>query len=440
MRDGADCHINCVYRGAWGKVGFLGVLLLLVLAGLFQRWDAINPSSLWLDDVWVATLARFGTLRFIVMGGVACPPGFVLALSGLGCVFGWGEGTMQFLGLAASLVQVIAIGWLVAYTTGRRIFGVMAAALLVANPVLAIYSARIKPYAIDSFLTVGFVWLAVRVEEQGSLRRFAGLSSVILLASFFSFPSLLTGGVLVGALAIRIGLLPVNEKLSRLLPAMTIAALHGIATVAIYFLILSRHGGSQVHTVYWDSFFLPVTGVKEAVGFLCGKGSGLFWGAFPARATWLALFIPLGLIALIRCPRTRGTGSGIALIFRVVFVLSALRIYPVGAGRTDIFTFPLSILAAVAGIEWVGRRYRAVAPLAIILSIFLFAVELVTVSYSYPAAPERVVASQLSAMRQQGDAVVIHPMISSGVAFYGGWPVRIEGEQGSPIAFVAVPE
>lgn len=428
---------SCGAEKRWQRPAFWCALVLIALAGLYQRWAAVGPSSLWMDDVWVAALARFGAPGYILMGDVACAPGYVLALAGMGRMFGWGEATMQFFGIMAGLAQVVAIGWLVGRLTGRRSFGIMAAALLGACPVLAIYSVRLKPYAIDGLLTVGFVWLAVRAEANGSLRRLAVLSLAVLATALFSFPALLTGGILVGIVAIRLALL--REKPDRMFPPLALAALHAVATAALYLLVIARHGSSQVNTEYWNDFLLPLTGFREAVVFLWEKGMGFFWGAFPARATWLALFVPVGLVALIRDPRTRGTGVGIALVFAAAFVLSALKIYPVGAGRTDTFSFPLSVLAAVVGMEWIGRRYRVVGPVAAGFSIFVMAVDLATVGYGYPRAPERAVAERLSAMWRPGDGVVLHPLMGAGVAFYGGWPVRIERDPESPIAFVTVP-
>jgi len=406
----------------------LGAIALL---WLLARLPGFNPPSLWLDDEWVAVLVKSASLSFLFEVRPPVPPGFVLALKGVRALLGDGEWQLQLLALLAGAAQVVAIGWLVRRVTGHASLGLLAAALLAGNPVLATYSLRAKAYALDGLLSIVLVGLAAAALRSGRTGRFLWLCAAGCAAIFLSVPSLFVAGAMVNVAAAALLLRPPATASpagrpvapSRLRLLLGWAGFH-LAVLAFY-LAFVRGGRNASLLVHWRNFFVPTDDLSAAAAFLSGRGARLFTGAFPEGLPWLAALIPVGLARLLWRRDGRALGLAMAGLYAGVVAAAALRLYPIGGGRTDLYAVPISILLAACALSGHGRWSRWLPPAAAALAAAHFLITLPSGRSAYPEEGGRAIVERANEIVRDEDGLVIYPWSNYAVGYYGRWPVRL---------------
>ena len=142
--------------------------------------------------------------------------------------------------------------------------------------------------------------------------------------------------------------------------------------------------------------------------------------------SWPLVFVATGLIWLLVRQQTRFVGFVAAGIYAAVVVASGLELYPLGSGRTDVFTFPIGILLFTAGIWCITEalpRRSAVRLLAATVAIAM------ALSYPVPVRyrPRNDVhlVNHLSVNSQPDDWIMLSFSAGYLSAFYGPWDVRL---------------
>lgn len=135
-----------------------GFLIVLTLAGLALRAARLDFQPLWWDEgysVWFATHS-LGQMAALTAEDIH-PPLYYALLHGWTQFTGMGPVALRLLSTVFGALAIPAI-----YLAGRRIFGdrriaLLAAALLVINPLHVFYSQEIRMYGLVALLSAGVI-------------------------------------------------------------------------------------------------------------------------------------------------------------------------------------------------------------------------------------------------------------------------------------------
>jgi len=413
---------------------------------LALRWPAIAPSSLWLDDEWVAVLVRDASLRDLVDLAAPVPLGFVVLLKALTAAFGNDPFVLQAVPLLASIALVAATAALAWRITESRAVAATAALFVAGNPVLATYSARVKPFALDALATVLIAWAFVAATRRPSGRALATLGIVASSSLLFSFAALLPGAVFVHVAALSAVAVVLRGHAIASAPLLrgafySCAIFDSVALTVLSYTFHTRTDSALFG--YWEKCYLPLESIASAWTFLVSKGVVVFAGSVPGLAPRLtAALVAFGVVSLAAKSRTRTTALAIATVYVSLLIASALECYPAGGGRTDLFTHPLSAVLAAASVYALASLLPATATMVRPAIAGLIGVAVVAASGPavYPRAGDREVIEHAVAHLVPEDTVVIYPWSSWAVALYAGWTVRLSAEPSSTNGFYAVPD
>src|SRR5262245_37432939 len=169
---------------------------LLVGATAIARLPGLNPQSLWWDDLWVATLAK-ASLREALTVPAHTPPGFVLILWIFRRLISDSEWSLQLFPFLCGLFVIPLTGAAVSRITESSFLGLAAAAAIALNPRLATFSVFVKQFTLDATVTAVLLIVAAAALDRASPTKLAAVAALGLLASFFSFNSILASFLLV---------------------------------------------------------------------------------------------------------------------------------------------------------------------------------------------------------------------------------------------------
>jgi hypothetical protein len=392
-------------------------LVLITVVALIQRVPGLGPFSLFLDDQWIAILVRDASVGHILDLRPPVPLGFLLILKLVASVAGVGSTALQVLPFLCGLVVIPLLGWTAYRWTGHATLGVIAALLLALDPVLGVYALRVKPFAGDALMTA--VLLALAVEAMRSQRRrwLIALVCVAAVGPLLSIPSLITGGVLVNAVAF---LRWFNTR--KAWDNLAIAAAYDMVVIAIFFTLLAGQRNEAL-VQYWAANYVPLND-PSALGSFFTRGAGLAFvlNPFSAELWWLPILFLPGMAWLIARRELRPLGAMLGFVVLAVFVASALGLYPVGHDRLDLFVHPVLLLIVAAAFTPPTPHFRALP----IVGIAVFAVALLlSGAYGYPPVGDRQMVDRAAATLRDEYALVVYPWANYAAGLYGPWPTEI---------------
>jgi len=266
---------------------------------------------------------------------------------------------------ALRLPEVLSLPSLagVTYVLARRWLGVAGSLLttgaLVLNGPIDHEAVQLKPYVLEALLTVTalLLWCKANEPERRVGRRLT-LYAGVGLCSVFATPVVFVVGPL---LLVDVCRAVRAKQLARGLAAVALAGGLGLAHLAVFVL---RQSG-QAHGTFWAASFLPHTSPAAAVRFLrvqvlsfvpelVDPTLRLNHPAERGQAVTVSLIMVVSLCA----------GSGIALwnqrvrpllvapagALALQLAASALRLWPFGFNRTNLFLVPLLYLLGGIGI------------------------------------------------------------------------------------------
>ncbi|MCI0656479.1 MAG: hypothetical protein L0170_05345, partial [Acidobacteria bacterium] len=240
----------------------LGIALLLARCA-WAWWPGFNPPSLWLDDEWVAVLVRSAPGSLLVEGKLPIAPGFVFALRATTAVLGRGEWQLQTLSVLAALSAVVLLSVVVSRLTHSRGLGLAAGAMLAANPVLAVYSVRVKQFSLDGLFTLGLFALALLGLRSGNVRVFLWLAGLAAVLPCFSFVMVLPAVILVNLTGYFMLRDPACRETRARRSLLLAWAAFDLAVVILYHCLMRGRGNPSLFQ-FWSAGF-PSTGDPIAV-------------------------------------------------------------------------------------------------------------------------------------------------------------------------------
>lgn len=433
----------------WGPLVTIGAVTAAALVARLPGW---NPPALRPDDLIYGAIAKTD-LWSMLAAPVHVAPGIFLALGLLYDAFPDPEWSLQLLPFACGLAAIPAMSAVVWSLTGDRSAAVAAAAVTALNPLLAHYSVTVRQYSLDFLVTALFLLGAApllrgagAVDGRGFVRLAACGGGAVLV----SVTSVFASGAAIGVGAVSAIWRWTRERESGAAGELSriAAGVAGYAVaVACGYLLLRGRSNSSIRE-YWLNGFMPLdpAGIWN---FLLLNGRGVLEKSLPLwntiesgvpvvsavdpdgramqTASWPLPLVAAGLIWLLWRRETRRAGLAVVGFYAACMVASALQIYPLGAGRPDIFAFPAAIAllavgacAATRGLPG-GRLLRTgLAAVAVAFALL----RPVHVPYPWPRYDVPLV-EYLEAFAGPDDGIMLSHAGGYLAALYGRWPVVV---------------
>lgn len=372
----------------------------------FLRISVLAPSSLWLDDAWVALVHRadtWGEIYLTSLGNL----GFQVILKAWFAVVGFSELRAQMIPFVIGVVTPAFL--YVALFIGARLqrsSAAMAAGLLVLSPVLSVYSGRLKVYTLDAALTVMLIWLGVKLWRSPSARRawiayLTGAIGATVLSSVVV--PVIAGGFAAGLLRIR---------QARVSAAYGSILSYGAFGASWWVVVIRPSTNDSLHD-WWAARDVFVSNSQDLVSAFIRVGQGLHaapgWGVMGAAA--------IGFLLLLRRRRDLAVLTGIPLLGAAV--LSFAGLLPLGGGRTDAYLLPIVATIIAGGIDvaplrrWVGW--------GVIVAVVLVGP---LPRVAYPDRPSKAAVQHLAALAASDHGIVVLGVSQFPVGLY--WPGEID--------------
>ncbi len=394
---------------------------------VWARLPGWNPDSLVHDDLVYGAIIRADLWSMLTVP-IHVAPGLFVIWRGFYELFPDPEWSLQILPFTCGIAAIPVMYHVVCKLTGDRGLGLLAAAVTALNPPLARFTAAVHQYAFDFLVTALFLLAAVTLFDNRlrvDPRRFAKVALAAGVAPLFSVPSVFISFPIMhlGALgAIR------DWRLdrSRALRVLGATVAYDLAVLVCYLLLRNR-ANEMIRGFHFASGFMPVDSLSEAGSFLVTNGQRLL--EMGMGEVWLPFIVGLGGLWLVARRPWRMLGLVVVGFYAAFLLASALEVYPLGRGRTDIFAFPVSILLLASGAHLVTAAFPAVRLLRLAIAALVVTVVLVSpfrVGYRRDEGYDRTMLIEaLAANERPDDGVIMTWSAGFLTAFYGQWPFEI---------------
>ena len=415
---------------AWGRGWRVAAVLATSAIAARAAWARLpgwNPDSLVHDDLVYGAIIRADLWSMLTVP-IHVAPGLFVIWRGFYELFPDPEWSLQILPFACAIAAIPVMYQVVRKLTGDPGLGLLAAAVTALNPPLAMFTAAVHQYAFDFLVTALFLLAAVTLFDNTlrvDPRRFAKIALAAGIAPLFSVPSVLISFPIMhmGALgAIR------DWRLdrSRALRVLGATVAYDLAVFVCYLLLRNR-ANEMIRGFRFASGFMPVDSLSEAGSFLATNGQVLL--EMGMGEVWLPFIVGLGGLWLVARRPWRMLGLVVVGFYAAFLLASALEVYPLGRGRTDIFAFPVSILLLASGAYLVTAAFPAVRLLRLAIAALVVTVVLVSplrVGYRGNWGHDRtILVEALAANERPDDGVIMTWSAGFLTAFYGQWPFEI---------------
>ena len=427
--------LRLVVRGV--RVATVLAVAAIAVQAVRARLPGWNPESLWSDDLVYAAIIRSQDVWSMITAPIHVAPGPFLIWRGLYALFPDPEWSLQLLPFACGIASIPVMALVVHSVTRDYGLSILAAALTALNPLLAHYTVFVHQYPFVFLVTALFLLAAAHVlrnPDAFSPRLFGwvtlggGVAAFFSVTSvFISFPTVNLGA----ALALR----GWRRDRARTIRILLSAVAFNAAVLAAY-LFLRARSNESIRGGRFAAGFMPLMSVDSAWDFLARNGLRMLelglpsWGqgelTNPVTFSWPLPFLALGLVWLLARRPTRFLGLVILGFYAAFVTASALQIYPLGTGRTDIFAFPLSICLFAVGLHLATQALPVRRLIRLAAAILVMAVAVTRpLHVEYFNVDDVHLVDHLSANLQPEDSLILSPTGAFLVAFYGHWPVTI---------------
>jgi len=407
------------------------VVCLVVAYAVFLRSTALDPPALWFDDAWVALSQKATTIRELLLVNGPSPILFTLIIRTLRSFVADPELSAQLFPFICGIAIIPLSFLLVSRVTSSYALGVVAAALNAVAPVLAEYSTRVKHYTSDALTGVVLLILFAGLCRRPQESRLSWTALVACLGSLLSYTSILVSGLFLHLVVAYRFLQRRNENHVR--SAGTVLGFD--LFVATYYWFVVRPRNNSALRAFWAEFFIVwqqdlwVT-CKSILAHLAWAIGGAFPRSLAARPglVIILLLMAAGTWSLCRSKTYGLLGLTFLLFYPSLVVLASLSLYPLGGGRTDAFSHPISIFLALNGIrvplKWLRAQFVVSAAAALLL-LMAFGNHIL-----YPnEGSSAEFVSRIEREAGDQDGLVVDPTGNFAFAYYTTWPISFRKNQ-----------
>ncbi len=414
----------------------LSVVVMTMIA-LMTRMQGLNPPSLFIDDLWQGLLSGASLPDQFRLRSSA-PIAFTALLGTALRLIPDPELSLQLVPFLAGLALIPLMAWVVYRLTKNPPAAVLAAAMITFAPQVAELSIRVKQYALDALLVAVLLLLAIIVCEEK--KYFTLLVVAALTSLLFSFSSAVVSVLLISAFAVSHWRGLLKKAKNRWI--LVNLAVFFICTGLYYGFVLSGQKNLGLE-VFWrgcfpDSFQGFFSGLTALFKALVPKPENLSsqW-VEPFRQALSFVYIGLaafGALMIVRKPAYRWLGICLVCLYPVLCMMAFLHLYPLGGGRTDLFTYPVTILLISSGLaglfESLKRKIWRMDRMLIVCAVFVlpFCIPSILgpkIYYRTGGKLPEMVSSAQAAMRPD-DGLIVYPHCAFCFAYYSNWPVFLE--------------
>ena len=423
-------------RGSGAKKHLAGHTLALayvalLLAAAWARRGGLNPGTLWFDDVWVAVLTKSSSIFSLAAIPTSEPLGFVAALWIVRRLISDPEVSLQIMPFLCGLAAIPLVGVATTKVTGSRGMGLLAAALVALNPEMSQFSVFVKHFNLDAVATGALLLVSAASFSEPPKMSPARVAAGGVIFFLFSYASILSSFLIVNLRA-GFAVLESAGRRERWPPAVRAALAYDTALVGFYLLFLRRVRNPALNA-YWSDYYPNSASLRDVYDFIVVRGKDAISGALPGVLERFWVLAVIGLVWLFWKPERRRLAVFFALFYLQWGVLSGLGVYPMGTGRTDIFSYPVTIALVCCGLRALtaplatltspGGRRRA--ELAVGFAAVVWALVLPPSVAYFDVEGDADFVRQLQGRMRAGDALLVYPRVSYLVGYYSDWPVAL---------------
>lgn len=342
---------------------FLGVLFF-VFFSILIRFPALNPISLWLDDLWVALIAKVNNFDdFMLVNGPA-PILFTVLQFLSSKIINDKELSMQLIPFVFGTLNIPLFYKLVLKISKNKSLSFLAAAILSINSLMLNYSIRAKQYTLEMFfvilLLISFTEI---INSEINIKNWLKSFFVSILGLGFSFSSIIISGFFLNFLAFYDNFKSKWKNIREIV----LAIVFDIVLVLYYYLFLKARA-SKTMIAYWSNDFINVNQdffgiLKDIIDKLCVVILNAFPGftigftqRYIIKSEYYFLLLIVIFLFFFGIKYLIQKKYSVLLYFILFFypfliLLSLVKIYPLGGVRTDLFSYPITILLTILGID-----------------------------------------------------------------------------------------
>ena len=420
-----DSHV-----GGIDRITYVSWTAVILLAGFVLRLARV-PRVIYLDEAWVVNSVVDLTWRDMLFNPKWLPippPAFLVVLRGILRLIGPTEMRVELLFLVVSVAVMIAAAIL-----GRQLFdrpGALAfTAIMALSPVALGRSTQVKWYGSDLLIVCLILILLAGYLRAPSHSRYLAIVASLIAALAFSYTAVFL--VLPACWIVwRAG-----PRAGQWLRLAACAVSPAIAGFLIWYAFVYPYRNNSNMRQYWVQFF-PPAGPAIARYYAHRFADLALFIYYPS--TFSSRLIPagIGLVLIYGAwslfPSTRNKDSRRELAMATAFfplatllTLNAVRLYPLGGERTNLFALPSLAVLFVAGVEGSARLLRRIRPfpvapiLSVALALWIFAAVVSIRGESSAVAADVPQALQfLQQNSAPGDAILLHPTLDEQFRFY----------------------
>jgi hypothetical protein len=408
---------------------FLVVSLVVLGIGL-RAVPMASDRNLWIDEAMLAlnVVERSASgLTKPLDWNQGAPVGYLMATKAAVEAFGPSAFALRFVAFAASVLGVIAFGWLVVRLMPPAA-ATFAMLLYAISPHAISYAAECKQYASDAALAIGLFAVSLRLlQGEGGGGRWVALALAGAVAVWFSHPSVFVLGGIGSALLLHS---LIAKARTRFLAASATVGTWLVSFAICYVLFLKQLGQSKYLVDYWNGHFLPLN-PSLIVTWLIDHYFAVF--AYPGGLGGTEIKAG-GIAAVLFAVGVWGFGKerwplALALVLPAVLAIGASGVqkYPF-SGRLLLFLVPLLVIGVARGAWMVGSALRPTVPFAAfaLLGVLTAAPALETLqSFRHPLRYEQItpVLDTVRGEWQPGDRMYV---------YYGAIPAFTFYTRGNP--------
>ncbi|HEY2796573.1 MAG TPA: hypothetical protein VGK26_01675 [Thermoanaerobaculia bacterium] len=402
---------------------------LVVLGAALRLFQYASDTSLWYDELSIVRnlVERSASqlLRAPLGYDQVAPVGFMVAEKAISRWLGESDLAFRLLLLLVGLASLVLFVPLARRLLDGYAVPFAVAAFAIGAPFIR-YSAEVKSYGIDVFATIALSLLALRLRDADATAARRGLAAAAgAVLVWFSQPTLFVVAGLGGALVLawlRDRDAPTRRAVVAVVPVWAVASA-AAAVVAIRRVTPTTRAYMDAFWRFRDGFFpRPFRRPGDAL-WLWNRIVEFFGDPMLLRYRWPALSAALAVVGAAALWRRNRFGALVLLCPFGAGVLAAVAQQFPFKTRVALFVFPILMLAAAQGAEWIRRQASRLHPVvgaAVMAALFVIPTwSFIEYPPPYWVEDFKTVFAFFREHRRPGDAVFVFPYAVEAVERYG---------------------